>query len=71
MQKLPLMPRLDVFTLRKTIEKGVKNAIQPWQVAADLPPETSENILQGVYNVMVQETTDAILQTFIHEYLIS
>jgi hypothetical protein len=69
LEKLPFTPRLNYFTLRSTVERGVKHAIKPWQLVAEMPPETSENVLQGVYNVMVREYTDAIMEIIINEHM--
>ena len=62
-------PRMSMITLRQTIRRGVKHAIRPWQIQADMPT-ASNNVIQGVYNVMVEEYTDKILEVFINEYLL-
>jgi hypothetical protein len=56
---------INAFTLRASIERGVKNAIKPWQM--DMPPETSETQLKGVYNVMVEEYTNKIFEIVLNE----
>ena len=71
MEKLPLLPSLDVNTLRKSIEKGVRHAIPPWMLSAELPTDISDNQLQGIYDVAMTEYTDAIMLVIINEYLIS
>lgn len=69
LEALPCLPKMDVFTLRGTIERGVKKAIKPWMLAAELPVETSDYQLQGIYDEAIKEYTDSILSVFINEYL--
>lgn len=67
---LPKMPEMDYFSLRAVIDRGVRNAIKPWQIAAELPAEISDYQLQGVYDVMIQENVDAIMTVITNEYLL-
>jgi hypothetical protein len=69
LEKLPKSKPLDVFTLYESVRRGVKNAVKPWML--DMPPETSDTQLQGVYNETVKEYTDAIMTILINELFIS
>ena len=68
MESLPEVNHLNVFTLSNSIERGLRCAIKPWQL--DMPKETSDNQLQGVYNVMIQEYINSIMEVVINEIFI-
>ena len=57
---------ISVFTLRGSIERGVKSVIRPWQVAKELD-DPGDHSLQAAYETRVKELTDGILEIVVNE----
>ena len=67
LEKLPLFPALDYFTLRETIKRGVKLSYPPWQISRE-NPGASDKQIQVLFDETVEKVVDNIMLVLVHNY---